>query len=107
MVTAGDGEAALLQYERSDPDLVVLDVMLPKMNGFDVRRELRRRGDTPILMLTARSEDVDAIVGIERVHPAQAAAPGSVWQSSGNSPVPTAVRPGRRTWPRTGHASRS
>ena len=65
VVTAGDGEQALVQYERCDPDLVVLDVMLPKMNGFDVCRELRRRGDTPIIMLTARSEDVDAIVGLE------------------------------------------
>ncbi|HEX7591972.1 MAG TPA: response regulator transcription factor [Candidatus Limnocylindrales bacterium] len=65
VVTASDGERALVQYERCDPDLVVLDVMLPKMNGFDVCRELRRRGDTPILMLTARSEDVDAIVGLE------------------------------------------
>jgi two-component system alkaline phosphatase synthesis response regulator PhoP len=65
VVSASDGEAALVQYERSDPDLVVLDLMLPKMDGFEVCRELRRRGDTPILMLTARSEDVDAIVGLE------------------------------------------
>ncbi len=65
VVAAGDGEQALVQYERSDPDLVVLDLMLPKMDGFEVCRELRRRGDVPILMLTARSEDVDAIVGLE------------------------------------------
>jgi DNA-binding response OmpR family regulator len=65
VVTAGDGEQALIQYERCDPDLVVLDLMLPKMDGFEVCRELRRRGDVPILMLTARSEDVDAIVGLE------------------------------------------
>lgn len=65
VVEANDGEAALVQYERTDPDLVVLDLMLPKMNGFEVCRELRRRGDVPILMLTARSEDVDAIVGLE------------------------------------------
>jgi two-component system alkaline phosphatase synthesis response regulator PhoP len=65
VVTAGDGEQALVQFERSDPDLVVLDLMLPKMDGFEVCRELRRRGDVPILMLTARSEDVDAIVGLE------------------------------------------
>jgi two-component system, OmpR family, alkaline phosphatase synthesis response regulator PhoP len=65
VVSAGDGEQALVQYERSDPDLVVLDLMLPKMDGFEVCRELRRRGDVPILMLTARSEDVDAIVGLE------------------------------------------
>ncbi len=65
VVTASDGEQALTQYERCDPDLVVLDLMLPKMDGFEVCRELRRRGDVPILMLTARSEDVDAIVGLE------------------------------------------
>lgn len=65
VVAANDGEQALVQYERNDPDLVVLDVMLPKMDGFEVCRELRRRGDVPILMLTARSEDIDAIVGLE------------------------------------------
>jgi two-component system, OmpR family, alkaline phosphatase synthesis response regulator PhoP len=65
VVSAADGEQALVQFERVDPDLVVLDVMLPKMDGFEVCRELRRRSDVPILMLTARSEDVDAIVGLE------------------------------------------
>jgi two-component system alkaline phosphatase synthesis response regulator PhoP len=65
VVAATDGEQALAQYERSGPDLVVLDLMLPKVDGFEVCRELRRRGDVPILMLTARSEDVDAIVGLE------------------------------------------
>ena len=65
VVAASDGEQALTQYERSGPDLVVLDLMLPQMDGFEVCRELRRRGDVPILMLTARSEDVDAIVGLE------------------------------------------
>ena len=65
VVAAADGEQALVQYERADPDLVVLDLMLPKLDGFEVCRELRRRGDVPILMLTARSEDVDAIVGLE------------------------------------------
>ena len=65
VVAAGDGEQALVQYERTDPALVVLDLMLPKMDGFEVCRELRRRSDVPILMLTARSEDVDAIVGLE------------------------------------------
>jgi DNA-binding response OmpR family regulator len=65
VVAASDGEQALVQYERAEPDLVVLDLMLPKLDGFEVCRELRRRGDVPILMLTARSEDVDAIVGLE------------------------------------------
>jgi two-component system alkaline phosphatase synthesis response regulator PhoP len=63
--SATDGEQALVLYERTAPDLVILDLMLPKMDGFEVCRELRRRSDVPILMLTARSEDVDAIVGLE------------------------------------------
>jgi two-component system alkaline phosphatase synthesis response regulator PhoP len=65
VVSAADGEQALVQYERTDPDLVILDLMLPKLDGFEVCRELRRRGDVPILMLTARSEDIEAIVGLE------------------------------------------
>jgi two-component system alkaline phosphatase synthesis response regulator PhoP len=65
VIAASDGEQALVQFDRADPDLVVLDLMLPKMDGFEVCRELRRRSDVPILMLTARSEDVDAIVGLE------------------------------------------
>ena len=65
VVSAADGEQALIQYERTDPDLVILDLMLPKLDGFEVCRELRRRGDVPILMLTARSEDIEAIVGLE------------------------------------------
>ena len=65
VLAARDGEEALAVAARHDPDLVVLDLMLPKVDGWEVCRELRRRGDTPILMLTARSDDVDAIVGLE------------------------------------------
>ncbi len=65
VLAARDGDEALAVHARHDPDLVVLDLMLPKRDGLDVCRELRRRGDTPILMLTARSDDVDAIVGLE------------------------------------------
>jgi DNA-binding response OmpR family regulator len=65
VTAASDGEQALVLYERTAPDMVILDLMLPKMDGFEVCRELRRRSDVPILMLTARSEDVDAIVGLE------------------------------------------
>jgi DNA-binding response OmpR family regulator len=62
---ARDGTEALRQHERVDPDLVVLDLMLPGMDGMEVTREVRRRGETPILMLTARAEDIDRIVGLE------------------------------------------
>ena len=65
VVAAGDGEQGLELHRRHDPDLVILDLMLPRIDGFEVCRELRRRGDTPILMLTARDDDVDSIVGLE------------------------------------------
>ncbi|MGZ3632163.1 MAG: response regulator transcription factor [Candidatus Limnocylindrales bacterium] len=65
VVSARDGQEALRLAERHDPDLVVLDLMLPELDGLEVTRELRRRGDVPILMLTARREDVDRIVGLE------------------------------------------
>jgi DNA-binding response OmpR family regulator len=65
VLAAGDGDAGLQLHRRHEPDLVILDVMLPRLDGFEVCRELRRRGDTPILMLTARDDDVDSIVGLE------------------------------------------
>ena len=65
VVTAADGEEALARHARHDPDLVILDLMLPKIDGLSVCREIRRRGDTPVLMLTARDDDIDAIVGLE------------------------------------------
>ena len=65
VAAAYDGEEALALHSRHDPDLVILDLMLPKIDGLDVCREIRRRGDTPVLMLTARSDDIDAIVGLE------------------------------------------
>lgn len=61
-----DGEAALSAVERLHPALVVLDVMLPKLDGFEVCRRLRAsQTDTAILMLTARDEDIDKILGLE------------------------------------------
>ncbi len=65
VTTAADGEAALEAARRSDPDLIVLDVMMPKLDGLEVCRTIRRDSDVPILMLTARSEDIDRIVGLE------------------------------------------
>ncbi|MBK8162738.1 MAG: response regulator transcription factor [Gammaproteobacteria bacterium] len=62
---AHDGEAALLAAARGDHDLVVLDVMMPRLNGFDVLRELRRKSLIPVLMLTARGSDMDSVVGLE------------------------------------------
>ncbi|MGH2633234.1 MAG: response regulator [Tepidiformaceae bacterium] len=62
---AQNGTDALLRFQQTQPAMVVLDVMMPGMDGFEVCRELRREHDVPILMLTARSEDVDKIVGLE------------------------------------------
>jgi two-component system alkaline phosphatase synthesis response regulator PhoP len=64
--TAGDGDAGLEKATGRAHDLIVLDVMLPRMNGFDVCREARRRGvDAPILMLTARGQVIDKVVGLK------------------------------------------
>ncbi len=65
VTTAHDGDEALARARSGDFDLIVLDVMMPRRNGFDVLRELRAHVLTPVLMLTARGEDVDSIVGLE------------------------------------------
>ncbi|MBP7999494.1 MAG: response regulator transcription factor [Chloroflexi bacterium] len=65
VLSAGDGETALAIARRERPDLVVLDLMLPGLDGWDVCRTLRRESDVPIIMLTARAEESDQIVGLE------------------------------------------
>ena len=63
--SALDGEAGLEAFAKEKPDLVLLDVMLPKLDGFDFCRALRLRSKTPILMLTAKREEVDRVLGLE------------------------------------------
>ncbi len=63
--TAADGVEALDRFEASRPSLVLLDVMLPKISGIDVCREIRTRSRVPIIMVTARSAEIDAVVGLE------------------------------------------
>jgi DNA-binding response OmpR family regulator len=63
--SAADGEDALAKAEALHPALIVLDLMLPKVDGWEVCRRLRARSPVPIIMLTARSDDVDKIVGLE------------------------------------------
>ena len=63
--TAGTGAAALAQVAAEQPGLIVLDLMLPDIDGIEVCRRIRTRSDVPILMLTARDEDVDKIIGLE------------------------------------------
>jgi DNA-binding response OmpR family regulator len=65
VLTAADGVAGLALARRERPDLVVLDLMLPGMDGLDVCRALRRDGNVPIIMLTARVEESDKLVGLE------------------------------------------
>ncbi len=62
---AADGEAALAASESSPPDLVVLDLMLPKIEGLEVFRRLRAKNATPIIMLTAKGEELDRVLGLE------------------------------------------
>ena len=63
--TVGDGRSAIEAARRLKPDLVVLDIMLPELDGFEVARILRREMSTPILMLTARDDEIDRVVGLE------------------------------------------
>jgi two-component system, OmpR family, response regulator RegX3 len=62
---AHDGSEALEQFDAVKPDLVLLDVMLPKVSGVDVCRELRRRSSVPIIMVTAKGSEIDTVVGLE------------------------------------------
>ena len=63
--TAYDGEAGLKLIEEVDPDLILLDIMMPKMDGLQVCRTVRKTRNTPIIMLTAKAEEVDKVVGLE------------------------------------------
>lgn len=65
VLAAYDGKEALFMARRDRPDLVILDLMLPEMDGLDVCRQLRRESDIPIIMLTARVEEADKLVGLE------------------------------------------
>ena len=62
---AGDGRSALETAHRLKPDLIVLDIMLPELDGFEVTKILRREMTVPILMLTARDDEIDRVVGLE------------------------------------------
>ena len=62
---AGDGQSALDAWRNESPDLIVLDWMLPRLSGLDVARQIRQSGGTPIVMLTARAEEPDKLLGLE------------------------------------------
>jgi len=65
VIAAYDGRSALELARSNSPDLIILDLMLPEVSGWDVCRELRRESDVPIIMLTARDDTTDKIVGLE------------------------------------------
>jgi DNA-binding response OmpR family regulator len=65
VITASDGSQAIALARKETPDLIILDIMLPELDGFEVCRILRKEMTTPILMLTAKSDEVDKIVGLE------------------------------------------
>ena len=62
---AKDGSEALVAFERFKPDLNLLDLMLPKLSGLDVCRQIRNQSDVPIIMVTAKGEEIDTVVGLE------------------------------------------
>ena len=63
--TAYDGEEALEKVEEVEPDLIILDLMLPKMDGLEVAREVRKTHDMPIIMVTAKDSEIDKVLGLE------------------------------------------
>ncbi|MBK8822961.1 MAG: response regulator transcription factor [Anaerolineales bacterium] len=65
VATAFNGKEALTVADRENPDLIILDIMMPEMNGYDFMRIHRAEHDTPIIMLTAKVEDDDKIIGLE------------------------------------------
>ena len=65
VLAAPDGRSALESYRTNKPDLIVLDLGLPKMDGLDMTRELRKESNVPIIMLTARADESDKLVGLE------------------------------------------
>lgn len=65
VLTAADGKTALRLAGQSKPDLILLDLMIPEVDGLDVCRELRKSSDVPIIMITARGEEIDRVLGLE------------------------------------------
>ncbi len=65
VITAYNGKDAIAQFERNRPDLVILDWMLPEIDGLSVAERIRRRSDVPIIMLTARTDEVDRLTGFQ------------------------------------------
>lgn len=65
VLTAGNGREALYTFRHEKPDLIILDVMMPEMDGYEAARQIRRESDVPILFLTARVDETDQVTGLE------------------------------------------
>src|SRR4051812_4877200 len=65
VVSVGDGFEAVQRFDEVSPDIVLLDVMLPRLSGIDVCRQLRKRSHVPIIMVTAKGAEIDTVVGLE------------------------------------------
>ena len=65
VVTAADGQTALYSARHSQPDLVLLDIMMPKMDGYQFLRQFRQERQTPVIIITAREEETDAVLGLD------------------------------------------
>ena len=65
VVLAGNGEEALLKFDEENPDILLLDVMMPRLDGWQVCRELRKKSEVPIIMITAKGETFDKVLGLE------------------------------------------
>ncbi|MCL2170562.1 MAG: response regulator transcription factor [Defluviitaleaceae bacterium] len=65
VVVARDGEKAVEAFDKENPELVILDIMMPKMDGFQVCEYIRQKSQVPVIMLTARSEEADKVLGLE------------------------------------------
>ena len=65
VITAGDGEEGVKMAFEENPDLILLDIMMPKMDGYEACKKIREKKNTPIIMLTARAEELDKVLGLE------------------------------------------
>lgn len=65
VIKAGDGEEGLRKTFELKPDIILLDIMMPKMDGYETCKKIREKLQTPIIMLTARAEEVDKVLGLE------------------------------------------
>ena len=65
VILAGNGEEALAKFDEEEPDIILLDVMMPKLDGWQVCREIRKKSECPIIMITAKGETFDKVLGLE------------------------------------------